>query len=120
MALIGALIVAKVILVLEHVPLGSWVGKQPVYVDILLRTILYALGILVILIFEKAFDARQEYGGFETSLKQVFNHADIYHVWANTICIFGALLTFNLLSLIRIRLGKGVLFRMLLLPRPEE
>lgn len=119
-ALIGALIVAKVILVMEHIPLGSWVRKQPAFVDVLLRTILYALVILVVLIIEKAFEGRQEYGGFGPSLRQVFNHIDIYHVWVNTICVFGALLTFNLLSLIRNHLGEGGLLHMLSSPPPEE
>ena len=29
---------------LEHVPLGAWIQARPAWVDIMLRTILYALG----------------------------------------------------------------------------
>jgi hypothetical protein len=107
-AVVAALVVAKVILVMEHIPLGSWIQKQPAYVDVILRTIL------------KAFEGRDEYGGFWSSLEQVFNHADFYHVWIATICVTLALLSFNLLSLFRNHLGKGGLLRMLLLPPPEK
>ena len=113
MVIVGALVVAKVILIMEHIPLGSWVKKQPAYVDVMLRTILYSFGVLVILILEKGFEGRHEYGGFGSSLQQVFNHVDIYHVWVNSICVFCALFSFNFLTLIRTHLGKGGLFRML-------
>src|SRR5258708_20739578 len=57
MALVGALVVAKVVLVLEHVSLGQWVRRRPVAVDIALRTLLYTLGVLILLLLEKAFEA---------------------------------------------------------------
>lgn len=119
MALIGVLVLAKVVLVLEHVPLGSWIRKQPAFVDVIVRTVLYALGVLIVLLLEKAFDGRHEYGGFGPSLLAVFQHADVYHVWVNTICVSGALLVYNILSVIRRHLGKGGLMRLFLSPLPE-
>lgn len=119
-ALVGALVVAKVVLVLEHVPLGAWVRKQPALVDAVLRTILYSLGVLVVLILEKAFDGRHEYGGFGNSLAKVFQHVDIYHVWANTICVVGALLVFNLFSILHQWLGRRELIRLFVTPLPDE
>src|SRR5258708_6080379 len=61
-AVMGTLILAKVVLILEHVPFGVWVRSWPVLVDVLLRTALYGLGVLVVLILEKAFDARHQAG----------------------------------------------------------
>ena len=118
-AVVGALVIAKVLLVMEHVSLGSWVKKQPAYVNVLLRTIMYLAGVFLILLIEKALEGRQEYGGFWSSLESVFNHSDIYHVWVTTICVFLALLGFNLLSLFQNHLGKGGLFKMLLSPPPK-
>lgn len=120
MVFVGALVVAKVILIMEYIPLGSWVKKQPAYVDVILRTVLYSLGVLVILIIEKGLEGSSEYGGFISSVIQTFNHADIYHVWVNTIVVFGALLSFNFLTLVRTRLGKGGLFQMLKEPPTLE
>ena len=38
-ALFGALVLAKVVLVLEYVPLGAWVEARAAWVDVLLRTV---------------------------------------------------------------------------------
>ena len=118
--LVGVLVLAKVVLVLEHVPLGTLVQNRPALVDVIFRTALYALGVIVVLLLEKAFDGRHEYGGFGRSLRTVFHHLDIYHVWVNAICLSGALLGYNILSVIRRHLGKGGLMRLFLSPLPEE
>lgn len=120
LALMGTLVLSKVVLLLEHVPLGEWVRRRPAWVDVVLRTALYALGVLVVLLLEKAFEGRHEYGGFVASLQAVFHHADIHHVWLNSLCLSAALLGYNILSVVRRRLGKGELLRMFLTPLPDE
>ena len=119
MVLIGSLVLAKVVVVLEYIPLGAWVQAQPAWVDVMLRTVLYALGVVVVLLLEKGFEGWHEYGGFGPSLAAVFQREDIYHVWANTIVLTGALLVFNGLSVIRAHLGKGGLRRLFLMPTPK-
>jgi hypothetical protein len=120
MVLIGALILAKVVLILEHVSLGTWLRDKPVLVDVLLRTILYAFGTFVVMLLEKTFESRHEQGGFGPALMNVFQHRDMPHVWANTICLTGALLFYNLLAEINRRLGTGGLARMFLLPSRDS
>lgn len=119
-ALVGALILSKVVLVLEHVPLGVWIRARPAWVDVVLRTALYAFGVVVVLLLEKGFEGRHEYGGFGPSLRAVFQHADIQHVWVNTIGLGGALLVYNALSVVRRHLGAGGLRRLFAMPVPEE
>ena len=118
-ALVGALVLAKVVLVLEHVSLGVWVRAQPAWVDVVLRTALYAFGVFVVLLLEKAFEGRHEYVGFTESLVAVFQQTNAVHVCLNTLCLSAALLSYNLLSVVRKRLGKGTLLRMFLTPLPE-
>ena len=118
-ALVGALVLAKVVLVLEFVPLGVWVRSRPAWVAVVLRTALYTFGVFVVLLLEKAFEARHEYDSFGASLIAVFQHADISHAWLNTICLSAALLSYNMLSVVRKRLGKGALLQMFLMPLPE-
>ena len=120
MALIGALIVAKVVLVLENVPLGVLTRNRPAVVDVAVRTGLYGLGVLVVLLLEKAFEARHEYGGFVSSVVQVVHHQDIPHVLAATIGVTGALLVFNASFVVRRRLGKEGLLPLFLSPLPEQ
>lgn len=113
LALVGALILSKVVLILEHVPLGAWVRKQPAWVDVLLRTALYSLGVAVVLVLEKGFEARHEHGGFRPAVAALFQKTDIHHVWASTLALSGALLGYNVLSVIRRHLGEGGLWRVL-------
>jgi len=119
-ALLGALVLAKVVLVLEYVPLGAWVEARPAWVDVVLRTALYAFGVFVVLLLEKAFEGRHEHGSFGASLIEVFQHTDAKHVWLNTVSLSAALLSYNMLSVVRKRLGKGALLQMFLKPLPRD
>jgi hypothetical protein len=116
LALLGALVIAKVVLILEHVPLGQWVRRHAALVDVALRTLMYTLGVVVVLLLEKAFESRHENGGFGAALAKVFQHRDIPHVWANTICVGSALLVFNALAVLRHHLGMGRLIPLFLKP----
>lgn len=119
-ALVGALVLAKVVLVLEHITLGQWIRARPAWVDVVLRTALYSFGVFVVLLLEKTFEGRHEYNSFGASFLAVFEQADATHVWLNTICLSAALLSYNLLSVVRKRIGKGALLRMFLTPLPER
>lgn len=120
MVLVGALVLAKVVLVLEHVSLGALVRRQPAWLEVILRTVLYTIGVAVVLILEKSIENRHTAGGLGPALQNLFRQADIHHVWATTICLSGALLVYNGLSVIRRHLGEGGLIRLFLVPLPEE
>lgn len=107
LALLGAVLLAKVVLLMEHVPVEAWVPNHPVIVAVILRTFLYFLGVLVALTIEKAFEARHEYGGFARALTRVYQHPEYPHVMFNTICVGLALLAFNIFSVLRRHLGKN-------------
>jgi len=119
-AVVGALILSKVVLVLEHVSLGSWVRARPAWVDVILRTAVYSLGVAVVLVLEKGFEGRHEHGGFGPALRYLFQQADVHHVWANTFCLSGALLGYNALSVVRRHLGERGLIRIFMSPLPDE
>ncbi len=114
LALVGALIVAKVVLVMEHVTLGQWLRNHAVAIDILLRTVLCMFAVCVALLLEKGFEARHEHGGFRAGVVWVFQHRDMHHVWADTVGVGGALLVFNILRALRRHLGEGQLHRVFL------
>lgn len=120
MALVGALVLSKVVLVLENVSLGAWARRKPAWVEVVLRTAVYTLGVALVLILEKGFEGRHEQGGFGPALQHLFQETDRYHVWATILCVSGALLGYNVLSVIRHHLGPGSLRRMFLTPLPEE
>lgn len=120
LALMGTLVLSKVVVIFESVPFKAWNRTAPVWVEVVLRTGLYSVGVAVVLLLEKAFDGRHEYGGLVASLRSLFHHADINHVWVNTICLGGALLGFNVLWAVRRHLGEGGLLRLFLEPWPNE
>ena len=117
-ALIGALVLAKVVLVLEHVPLGAWTERRPAWVDVAARTALYGLGVLAVLLLEKAFEARHERGGFVGALATILQHPDMPHVLVNAITAIGALLVFNAMAVVRRHLGEPGLRRIFMAPLP--
>jgi hypothetical protein len=67
---------------------------------------------------EKGFEARHEHGGFGPAVAAPFQKADVHHVWGKTICLSGALLGYNALSVIRQHLAEGPLLRLFLSPLP--
>lgn len=116
--LVGTIVLSKVVLVLEKVPLGTWVRSRPAWVDVVLRTALFAGGVFVLVWLERSFDKRHAYGGFGPALTAVFQHADAAHILVNTFCLTIALLGYNALAVIRKYLGTGGLLRFFLSPLP--
>ena len=111
-ALMGALIVGKVVVVLEKAPIGKWIGDRAVVVEMVARTIVYTLGAMVAMLVEHAFQARHEYGGFASALAEVFRHRDTNHVWASVICVSLSFLAYNTGAVVWRFLGKDELVRL--------
>jgi hypothetical protein len=105
-ALIGALILSKVIILMEYIKLGSWVQRQPAIVDTILRTVLYTIGVVIVVVLEKAFEKRHETDGFGDAVSYVLNNRDIYHVWATTIGTSASIFVYNSFSIIQRFMGK--------------
>lgn len=120
LVMFGALILTKVVILLERVSFGKWIESQPAFVDVLLRSVIYSVGVFVFILFEKALEGRQEHGGLRAALAVIFQHAEVHHVLANTICMSGALVGYNALAVVRRNLGKGGLIRMFMSPLPSK
>ncbi len=111
-ALIGALIMAKVILLMQMISLGSWVQDQPPIVDTILRTLLYSVGVLVVVLLEKAFEARHNAEGFSNAIAYVLDRRDVYHVWANTLGASVSIFFFNVFAVVQRLLGKNGTYKL--------
>jgi hypothetical protein len=101
-----------VILLLELISLGSWVRSQPPIVDVVLRTLMYTLGVLVVVMLEKAFEVRHEVSGFSNAISHVIDHRDIYHVWATTLGASASIFFFNAFSVVQRLLGKNGIYKL--------
>jgi hypothetical protein len=120
LALVGALVVAKVLLVLEAVPLGGWIRRRPAWLEMVVRTILYGIGVFIVLLIEKSIEQRHAYDGIEHAMAHLVEHAHMQHVIASTICVVGAILGFNALSVLRRSIGTDALVQAFLQPMPEK
>ncbi len=105
-AIIGSLVMAKVIVLMELISLGSWVQRKPPIVDVILRTLLYTLGVLIVIVLEKAFEKRHVVEGFGNAISFVLQNRDIYHVWATTIGAAASIFIYNAFSTIKKVLGE--------------
>ena len=119
-AFVGAVVLAKVVLVLERVPLGNWIHRQPAWVDVLLRTVLYSAGVFIVLVIERTIEGWGDAGGLRESLHAQLRHTTAIHVWLNTICLSAALFSYNLLSVVRKHLSTEQLLHMFLTPLPDD
>ena len=115
--IVGALVAAKVVLVLEYVPMPFTKGK-PAYLDIVSRTLFYLLGVFIVLVLEKSIEARHEYGGVLNALENLKTRTDKYHIWVNTISVLGALLFYNIWSVVKKHFGKGIFRKLMISPVP--
>lgn len=112
------LVLAKVVIILERVPLGAWVRRQPAWVDVLARTALYGLGVVVVLALEHGLKGARAHGGFLNALDASLTQTNEHHVLANPLGVTGALLVYNAIAAIRRHLGKGGLRRVFFSPPP--
>lgn len=72
-AVIGALIVAKVVVILDHTSIGKRFQDHLVYINVLYRSLVYSFFVGVVVLIEHAFEARQEAGGFTEGLKRGYH-----------------------------------------------
>lgn len=114
MALVAALVTAKVIIVLDHVPLTRWLGTAPGIVTVVVRSTLYTAVVLAVMLLEKAFEARAEYGGFTSALTNIFEHPETPQIYATTIAIGLSFLAYNAFEVVRRAIGDERLREMFL------
>jgi hypothetical protein len=111
-AIIGALIMSKVIILMQLISLGNWIKRQPPIVDVIIRTVLYAAGVVIVMVLEKAFEHRHQAGGFGKAISYVLNSRDFYHVLATSIGVTASLFAYNAFSVVQQVMGKNGLTKL--------
>jgi hypothetical protein len=109
-ALVGALVLGKVVVVLDHTKIGNRLDRtHAVWVGALYKTLIYTAITFLVVVAEKVFHAWRETGQPVESLYHVWEHRD-RNVWLATVICFGlAFAGYNLFSAIDRRLGEGTL-----------
>ncbi len=100
MALIAALVTAKVMIILDHVPIARWLSGWPGALEVATRSAVYTFAVLFVLVIEKAFESRAEQGGLMPALANIFQHSDLPNVVATTIAVGLSFLAYNTFSVV--------------------
>ena len=111
-ALIGALVAAKVTLLLDETPLAHIFRRYPRIFSITLRTFIYGLAVIVLGIAEKIFEAYRHLGTFSAAWFDISQRMEIHQLLAialGTSLIFAA---YFVLSEIDRSMGEGALWAM--------
>jgi hypothetical protein len=112
-ATIGALIVAKVVIVLDKTRVGTRFDERlPLVLASLYKTLFYMLATALALALEKLFHAYRETGALAEAIVQVWEQRDRNLILAKVICIGLAFLAYHLYAGLDRRLGRGTLRRL--------
>jgi hypothetical protein len=114
-AVIGALIVGKVVVVLDATHAGTrFDARLPLGLAALYKTLVYALATFVVLFLEKIFHEYRESGLLGQALVEVWAHRDLNIILAKVLCIGLAFTGYHLYAGLDRRLGEGTLRRLVM------
>ena len=110
-AVVGALIVAKVVVVLGKTSFGSGFRSQPAIVHVAWRTVLYTAAVFVATVAERLFDFHRETGSLSSAVSEAWAARDLDHFLAMNLSVAAALGIYNAFGLVSSHLGEGGLRR---------
>jgi hypothetical protein len=97
-AAIAALVIAKVVIVLDKTRLGNRFERHSVWSSVLYKSFVYSLFTAGVLVLEKLFHAWREGAEYGRVLGEALASADSNRALATTICVFVSFIGYNLLS----------------------
>ena len=106
LAVIGALIVGKVVVVMNHTKLMSFFQDRPGYVIILYKTTIYVAAVFIVLTAERVFHAYRETGALGSAFSHVWEGRDLFHALGVTVLVAGLFIVYNSLDEISRQMGK--------------
>lgn len=116
-ALVGALIVAKVVVLLGKTRAGTrFDARHSLGAAALYRTMVYSGCTFLVLYAEKMFHAFRESGLLGMAFMEVWEHKELSLIFAKVLCIWLTFLGFFLYRGIDRRLGEGTLRRIIFNP----
>jgi hypothetical protein len=87
-ATLGALIVAKVVLIADRIPLLNLYPRKPLMYNVILKTFVFSLVTLLFIVLEEAFSAGAGTGGFSSALRKMSEDISWEAFWLREIWLF--------------------------------
>jgi hypothetical protein len=109
---IGALVVAKVVVILDSTRAGTRLDADyPLVLAASYKTLCYSVATFLVLVGEKVFHAYRESGALGVAIVEVWRGRNFNVILAKVICIGVAFALYHLYGGIDRRLGQGTLWR---------
>ena len=106
-AVIGALVVAKVVVLLGKSSLGNQFRSGRLIVHVIWRSFAYTAVVFVVTLAEHLFDFYRETSQLPAAMSEMWAGRDLHHFLAMNICVGLSFLSYNSFSEIDRRLGEG-------------
>jgi len=97
-AAIAALVIGKVVIVLNKTRFGNRFERHAVWSSVLYKSVVYTFAVALVLSIEKLIHAYQAGEPWGATLQQALNASDSDRALATTLCVFVSFLGYNLLS----------------------
>jgi hypothetical protein len=108
-ALVGALLAAKAVLILDETPIGRSLERYRKIVAVTVKTLLYGFGTLLLGYLERFLEALHRVGSFDGAVRDMIDQANLYRFFAWTLGVTLIFAIYFVLSEINNRMGKGAL-----------
>jgi len=111
-AVIGALVAAKVVVVMDHARAGTrFDTSRSLATEVAYKTLVYGVAAAVVVCAEELFHAYRATGGLEVAFADLWAHLDKNMIMAKVLCVALAFAGYHLYAGIDRRLGEGTLRR---------
>lgn len=111
-ALVGALVMSKVVILLDKTPLGKIYIRQALYKNVLFKSIIYTLVLTFVLFIENLIHTLLEGNNFMEAIKSIHEHRDPMQFRLILIASFFSLGSYNVIIAIRDSMEKGALTKL--------
>jgi len=116
-AMVGALVVAKVVVLLDKTSLGDWFVSQKVWIHVLWRSLVYTAVVFVATLAERLFDLYRELGRLPEALSRLWAGEDLDHFLAMNLSVGLSFVVYNVLAELGRHMGTHALRDFFLSPR---
>jgi hypothetical protein len=115
-AVIGALVVAKVVVLLDKTSFGGRFRSASLLAHVVWRSLSYTTVVFAVTLGERLFDLYRQSGALPVALSRLWEGKDFHHFLAMNVCVGLSFLIYNCFAEIDRHLGEGGLRKLFLAP----
>jgi hypothetical protein len=119
-ALVGALIMSKIVIILDKTRLGKVYIRQALYKNVLIKSVVYTLVLTFVLFIENLIHELLNGHHFIEALKSIHEHRDPMQFRLILIASFFSLGSYNIIIGIRDSMEKGALINLFFKPKENQ